>query len=221
MVKLVSAGVFLLLVSSAAFCQSQRWTLAGFTGGVRDSTNRIEIAKNGDIFSIRSFTGAWCASESTMDADGNALTLRVYAQDGECSLDARVNGGLISVLSNGHEKSMSARPPVVLSDPSNYLAYSLWLSQDTAFKEKLYSLYQHEQDRNIEMRLTNKGIQAIAIGGKPQPAYLLEMALASPIGYLFWPHVYKYWYAVDDFHFLAYEGPLGDGRISRIENSRD
>jgi hypothetical protein len=208
----------LLFVSLGAFAQTQNWTITSFTEGSRQSTQRVEISSGGDSVAVKVYGEAALEGESAFDAAGNLLSLRSYAQGGECTLDLRTNGGRIRILSKDGEKSVGGQAPIVVSDPSSFLVFSLWLSRDPELKETIFSLYQPQDNRTVEMRLKYKGIETIVVGGKTRRARLLEMALSNPVAWLFWPHVYKYWYDADDFHFLAYEGLLGDGKTSRVEN---
>jgi hypothetical protein len=60
------------------------------------------------------------------------------------------------------------------------------------------------------MRLRNSGIQTITVGEKILRAYRLDMSLSDPLARMFRPHLYRYWFSAEDFHFLAYKGRMGD-----------
>jgi hypothetical protein len=213
-VSLVISGIVL------ASAQSVEWRLAGFVDGNPDRAIRATIERNGATTMVRCFDGDRAVSESVLDENGNPFSYRTFAADGATSFEATVGDGRrIAARSGGREWIMRSQNPIVLSDPSNFWVFSLWLSHEPGFKEKSFSLYQESANRLVGMRLRNCGIEAITVGEKIIRAYRLDMSLSDPLARMFWPHVYRYWFSTEDFRFLAYEGRMADDRISRTENN--
>jgi hypothetical protein len=212
------ALIFLCIVNASAL--SAEWRLAGFIDGNPDRTIRVTIERNGATTMIRSFDGGRAVSESVLDENGNPFSHCTFARDGTTSFEATAGDGRrIAARSGGREWNMKSQNAIVLSDPSNFWVFSLWLSREPGFKEKSFSLYQESENRLVGMRLRNSGIQTITVGEKILRAYRLDMSLSDPLARMFWPHVYRYWFSAEDFRFLAYEGRMGDNRISRTENN--
>jgi hypothetical protein len=160
------------------------------------------------------------ASISVIDGNGNPSLLRRFAADGTVSFEATMtNGRRIVARSGSREWNGKSPGSIVLTDPSSFWVFSLWLSRNPTFLEKNFSLYQENDNRLVGMKLRNAGMETITVGKKTLRAHRLEMALSDPIGRIFWPHVYRYWFSADDFGFLAYEGLLADKRLSRTENN--
>jgi hypothetical protein len=210
--------IFLSIVNASA--QSAEWRLAGFVDGNPDRTIRVLIEGSGATTMIRSFDGGRAVSESALDENGNPFSYRTFAGDGTTSFEATVGDGRrIAARSGGREWNMKSQNAIVLSDPSNFWVFSLWLSRDPSFMEKSFSLYQESANRLAGMRLRNSGIQTITVGEKILRVYHLDMSLSDPLAKMFCPHVYWYWFSAEDFRFLAYEGRMADNRISRMENN--
>jgi hypothetical protein len=72
-------------------------------------------------------------------------------------------------------------------------------------------------NRSAGMRLRNSGLATITVGKKKLRAYRLDMSRSDPLARMSWPHVYRYWFFVESFRFLVYEGRMADNRISRTE----
>lgn len=216
---LVAMSLIVLGIVNAS-AQSAEWRLAGFIDGNPDRTMCVLIERNGARTTIQSSDGGRPVSESVLDENGNPYSLRTFAGDGTTSFEATVGDGRrIAARSVGREWNMKSQNALVLSDPSNFWVFSLWLSREPGFKEKSFSLYQESENRLVGMRLRNTGIQTITVGEKNLPAYRLDMSLSDPLARIFWPHVYRYWFSAEDFQFVAYEGRMGDNRISRTENN--
>jgi hypothetical protein len=216
---LVAVSLIFFSIGNAS-AQSAEWLLAGFIDGNPDRTIRVAIERSGATTMIRSFDGGRAVSESVLDENGNPFSYRIFAADGATSFEATVGDGRrIAARSGGREWNMKSQNAIVLSDPSNFWVFSLWLSREPGFKEKGFSLYQERENRIVGMRLRNCGIEAITVGEKIIRAYRLDMSLSDPLARMFWPHVYRYWFSTEDFRFLAYEGRMADDRISRTENN--
>jgi hypothetical protein len=83
--------------------------------------------------------------------------------------------------------------------------------------EARFVLVRPEGGQRAVMRLRAEGIvDAPEIDGKKEKAYRISMELADPLGRLFWPYTYNYYYRVKDLCFLAYDGPDENRRNSRI-----
>ena len=216
---LVAMALIFLTIASAS-AQSAQWRLAGFIDGNPGRMMCVLIERNGARTTIQSSDGGRLVSESVLDENGNPFSLRTFALDGTTSFEATVGDGRrIAARSGRREWSMKSQNAIVLSDPSNFWVFSLWLSREPGFKEKSFSLYQESENRLVGMRLRNCGIQTITVGEKILRACRLDMSLSDPLARMFWPHVYWYWFSAEDFRFLAYEGRMGDNRISRTENN--
>jgi hypothetical protein len=211
-----------LICSSITYvsAQSEEWRLAGFIDGNPDRTFHVIIDQKGPTTTIRSFDGGSAVSTSSLDENGNPFLFRKFALDNSPIFEATVaDGRRIAARSGGRERTVKSPNAIVLTDPSSFWVFSLWLSRNPAFMEESFSLYQEDENRLVGMRLRNTGVEMITVGKKTLRAHRLEMALSDPIARLFWPHVYRYWYSADDFRFLAYEGMLADKRLSRTENN--
>ena len=216
---LIAVSLVLLGMGNAS-AQSMEWRLAGFVDGNPDRTIRVTVERNGATTRVRSFDGSRAVSESVLDENGNPFSYRTFAGEGAISFEATVGGGRrIAARSGGREWSLKSQNAIVLSDPSNFWVFSLWLSREPGFNEKSFSLFQDRENRLVGMRLRNSGIETITIGEQICRAYRLDMSLSDPLARMFWPHVYRYWCSAEDFRFLAYEGRMADGRISRTENN--
>lgn len=199
MKKASIATPFLFLAMVHASAQSAWWSLKGFLDGDPDRTMNVLIERNGARTTVRSSDDGRMVSESVLDGDGNPISYRTFAGDGATSLEAAVDDGRgIMVRSRGREWNMISRNDIVLSDPSNFWVFSLWLSREPGFTERSFSLYQDGENRLVGMRLRNAGLQTIALGGRTLRAVCLEMTLSDPWARMFWPHRYRYWFSAED-----------------------
>jgi hypothetical protein len=125
------------LICSSIACaaaQSVEWRLAGFIDGIPDRTSIVVIEPTGLDTTIRSFDGASVASASVIDVNGNPSLYRKYAADGTVSFEAAIaNGRRIIARSGGREWNGKSPGSIVLTDPSSFWVFSLWLSRDSAF----------------------------------------------------------------------------------------
>jgi hypothetical protein len=216
---LIAASLVFSSIACAA-AQPVEWRLAGFIDGAADRESRVVIERDGPTTTIKSFDAGNMASTSVIDGNGNPALLRKFAADGSTVFEATVvDERRISARSGGREWSMKSANAIVLTDPSSFWVFSLWLSRNPGFTERRFSLYQENDNRLVGMKLRNAGMETITVGKNTLRAHRLEMALSDPIARMFWPHVYRYWFSADDFHFLAYEGMLADGRLSRTERN--
>lgn len=84
-------------------------------------------------------------------------------------------------------------------------------------REARFVLIRPESGQRATMRLRAEGIVELGgINGSRERAYLIRMELADPIGRLFWPYTYSYYYGIGDLRLLAYDGPDENKRNSRI-----
>jgi hypothetical protein len=216
--KALGAIVFLFTSSSLMPAPFEEWRLINFLDGKRGDADIVRIERGDGRTIIRDIAGDRLMSESVLDADGNPLVLRTFGPSGEVGAEVTVTEGRrIAARYGGAVKELASKDAVVLSDVGMFWVFSSWLAKDPSFSERTISIYQEDERRFQRMRLRNAGIETIRVGGRERRVYRLEMAIPDPLAKVFWPYTYLYWYSADDFRFLAYQGPLADKRISRVE----
>ena len=104
-----------------------------------------------------------------------------------------------------------------LGDRSLFFILPTLIDPKKTGDEARFVLVRTEGGQRATMRLRAEGIAEVTdYSGKKEWAYRISMGLADPIGRLFWPYMYNYYYRVQDLRFLAYDGPDENKRKSRI-----
>lgn len=113
--------------------------------------------------------------------------------------------------------SYSCKGNARLSDRSLFLLLPTLFDSLGIGEVARFTLVRTESDQRTTMRLrVEEIVDASMVNGTMENAYRVSMELADPIGRLFWPYTYNYYYRVHDLRFLAYDGPDGKKRNSRI-----
>jgi hypothetical protein len=117
----------------------------------------------------------------------------------------------------GPEGSLSRAGKAWLGDRSLFLILPTLIDPKKTGGEARFVLVRPEGGQRATMLLRAEGLLDMpGAGGRREKAYRISMALADPLGRLFWPYTYNYYYRVGDLLFLAYEGPDENKRNSRI-----
>lgn len=117
----------------------------------------------------------------------------------------------------GSGSSCSRAGNARLGDRSLFFILPTLIDPEKTGGEARFVLVRPEGGQRATMRLRAEGIvDAPDTGGRKERAYRISMELADPIGRLFWPYTYNYYYRVKDLRFLAYDGPDENKRNSRI-----
>ena len=119
---------------------------------------------------------------------------------------------------NGNSKgSYSCKGNARLSDRSLFFLLPTVFDTITIGSEARFTLVRTESGQRTAMRLrVEEIVDAPMVNRTMENAYRISMELEYPIGRLFWPHTYNYYYRVHDLRFLAYDGPDEHKRNSRI-----
>jgi hypothetical protein len=113
--------------------------------------------------------------------------------------------------------SYSSKGNARLSDRSLCFLLPSLFSSITIGEEARFTLVHTESGQRATMRLRVEEIVDVPIvNGIKENAYRISMELSDQIGRLFWPYTYDYYYRAQDLGFLAYDGPDGNKRNSRI-----
>ena len=129
----------------------------------------------------------------------------------------RVAGGGSWKTDGTSKGSYSCKGNARLSDRSLFFLLPSLFEAITIGAEARFTLVRTESGQRTAMRLRLEEIvDAPMVNGTMENAYRISMELEDPIGRLFWPYTYNYYYRVQDLRFLAYDGPDEHKRNSRI-----
>ncbi len=104
-----------------------------------------------------------------------------------------------------------------LGDRSIFFVLPTLVDPGKTGDEARFVLVRPDGLQRATMRLRAEGAVDLGLlGGKVVRAYRISMELADPVGRMFWPYTYNYYYRVGDRRFLAYDGPDDRKRTSRI-----
>lgn len=113
--------------------------------------------------------------------------------------------------------SLSRAGNAVLGDRSLFFILPTLIDPKRKGEAARFVLVRPEGGQRAAMKLRAEGtFDVVDMRGKKEKAYRISMELADPIGRLFWPFSYNYFYRVGDLLFLAYDGPDENRKTSRI-----
>jgi hypothetical protein len=118
----------------------------------------------------------------------------------------------------GNLKRFSLAPgEALLGDRSLFFVLPSLVDMNNTGNEARFMLVRPEGGQRAGMKLRVEGIVDVSdFYGNKERAYRISMKLADPLGRLFWPYTYNYYYRVKDLCFFAYDGPDEYRANSRI-----
>jgi hypothetical protein len=212
-------AVSFLLAASACFAQRTEWRQTVSIDGRIADTQRVAVEASSGVTAIRVHDASDRLLRQIELGDGFVpIRSFLYASDGSLEVGLEVTDGrAVAARTTRGVRTHTSRGPFLFSDESLYLVLSQWLANGFLAADRTADLYEARSGRFTPMRFRLVARGDVEIGDRCVGAVRVEMSLADPVGRLFWPHAYSYWFAADDGRFLAYEGRDQDGRVIRLE----
>jgi len=185
--------------------------------GRQTATIEMRVTSSGHGMEIESTDSSGIRGFARLGPDMVQEEVRFGTASGGMLRFALEKSGDFWKVEGGSASSLSRAGNAVLGDRSLFFILPTLIDPKRKGQEARFVLVRPEGGQRAAMRLRAEGIVDTAdMGGKMEKAYRISMELADPIGRLFWPYSYNYFYRVGDLQFLAYDGPDENKKKTRI-----